>query len=77
MNNYPPYACKCCGYANADMFCEHYNFEPTETQIMEFRAYRKVWDMLRQESNQAREVAVKRMYFHRMENNRNHKEPKQ
>lgn len=69
MSKYPPYACSCCGFANADMFYDHYNFEPTDNQIMEFRAYRKVWAMLQKEREKAREITSKSAVYKRMFHN--------
>lgn len=45
---YPPYACKCCGIANADMFYDWFRHthgtEPTEEDWESFQAYRQLYE---------------------------------
>ncbi len=50
MSKYPAYACPCCGFTNPDMFWDR-PVEPTEQEVMEFNAYRKMWQMFREERN--------------------------
>lgn len=47
---YPPYACKCCGCANGDMFVDYYlskhNRMPTPEESESFIQYRRIWNEL-------------------------------
>jgi hypothetical protein len=60
MSDYPPYACKCCGYTNGDMFADFYNYEPTEIQCLEFDAYKKMWHLLNDERKEAKAIIANR-----------------
>lgn len=60
ISNYPPYACKCCGYTNGDMFADYYNFKPTKIQGLEFDAYKKMWNLLSDERKKAKEIIATR-----------------
>jgi len=65
MSKYPPYACKCCGFANGDMFADYYNFKPTQEQTAQFDAYRKVWNMLNAERQEARAIISQKRFTNR------------
>lgn len=54
MSVFPAYSCSCCGVTNGDMFYDYYlslGREPTETEIAEFKMYRKVWWMVREQES--------------------------
>lgn len=53
MSKYPPYACQCCGFTNADMFWDR-DGERTEPEIAEFNVYRKMWYILNDERQQVK-----------------------
>jgi len=48
MNNYPEYACQCCGYTNGDMF-EDRPGERTLEEIAGFKMYRKMYHQFKKE----------------------------
>lgn len=52
MNDYPPYACSCCGVANDDMFYDYYQSlgrEPSQEESTEFKYYKKFWYKFKEE----------------------------
>lgn len=45
---YPPYACQCCGIANADMYYDwyrhKYGHDPDQEAWDAFQSYRQLWE---------------------------------
>ena len=77
MSNYPPYVCKCCGYANGDMFYDHFYYqdrEPTEEEWLEFKGYKKAWNILSDERRKAREAQHHHSVFPRTTIGKRHTE---
>ncbi len=72
MSKYPPYACSCCGVTNNDMFYDYYHHEgkePTDQEVTEFNAYRKMWNILHEEREQMRtdKIVIQRSWRHSKE----------
>ena len=67
VSKYPAFACSCCGFANGDMFYDYYyhlDKEPTEKEIMEFEAYRKMWYLLKEALTPPQPTPLFKSYKH-------------
>ena len=73
--SYPLYACKCCGFANGDMFYDYYQHlgkKPSEQEKADFNGYRKAWNMLNDERKKAAEITSQRAIWPKTRIGRQH-----
>lgn len=62
MSGIPPYACRCCGYVNGDMYTDHFlalGRKPTQAEQFEYEVYRRAYNMVRSERLKAADALAK------------------
>lgn len=63
MSEYPPYACKCCGATNGDMFEDYYrttlNREPSDTEVQAYWVYKKAYTMAKDMLAKAEQLTIR------------------